>query len=226
MTDSPRRYLKTRQRPWAGSLARGLARAGFRPNGISILSIVFAAVSAWAFWKAGSGVNQPLYFFVAAACIQLRLLCNMLDGLLAVEGGFKTKLGDIYNELPDRIADVLILIGAGYSVRFVSVTVGLPMTGSLLGWAAAVFALMTAYVRVLAGSLGAPQRFLGPMAKQHRMAVITAGALIAMIEGMIRDAVFTVTSFSMYVALAVVVAGALITVVRRVMALARDLQSR
>ncbi len=226
MTESARRYLRTRERPWAGSVARTLARLGARPNGISILSIVFAAISAAAFWIAGSGFNRPLFFFIAAAGIQLRLLCNMLDGLLAVEGGFKTKLGDIYNELPDRIADVLILVGAGYSVRFVSLTIGgdalgLTIHGTLLGWAAAVLALMTAYVRLLAGSLGAPQRFLGPMAKQHRMFVITVGALASMVEYIVHQ-----TTFSMYVVLVIVVAGTFVTVIRRVAALARDLKQR
>src|SRR6266511_1486225 len=138
MTETARRYLRTRERPLAGSAARTLARLGARPNGISILSIVFAAISAAAFRIAGGGFNRPLFFFIAAAGIQLRLLCNMLDGLLAVECGFKTKLGDIYNELPDRIADVLILVGAGYSVRFVSLTPGtaavLTVHGSVLGW--------------------------------------------------------------------------------------------
>ncbi len=103
---------------------------------------------------------------LAAAAIQLRLLCNLLDGMLAVEEGFKSKTGDIYNDLPDRVADVLILVGAGYSMR------DLPY-GSTLGWLAAVMAVFTAYVRLLGGSLGVTQHFIGPMAKQHRMFTLT-----------------------------------------------------
>ena len=44
-----------------------------------------------------------------------------------------------------------------------------------LGWAAAVLAVLTAYVRVLGGSLGLTQHFIGPMAKQHRMFTLTLG---------------------------------------------------
>jgi phosphatidylglycerophosphate synthase len=54
--------------------------------------------------------------------IQLRLLCNLLDGMVAIEGGFKTKTGEIFNELPDRLSDALILIGAAYSVPTVAAT--------------------------------------------------------------------------------------------------------
>ena len=53
---------------------------------------------------------------VAACCIQLRLLCNVLDGLLAIEGGLQTKSGAVFNELPDRLSDTVILVCAGYAV--------------------------------------------------------------------------------------------------------------
>ena len=108
---------------------------------------------------------------MAAVAIQLRLLCNLVDGMLAVEEGFSTKTGDIYNDLPDRISDVLILVGAGYSR-------GSRMR-STLGWLAAVLAVLTAYVRVLGGSLGVTQHFIGPMAKQHRMFALTIATLLS-----------------------------------------------
>ena len=48
--------------------------------------------------------------------IQLRLIANLLDGLVAVEGGKRTPTGELYNEAPDRIADTAVLVGAGYAV--------------------------------------------------------------------------------------------------------------
>src|SRR5687768_6993493 len=128
-TPLARRELATRNRSWARTVAAWLAAHGVRPNAVSIASVVAAGAAAAAFVS-----GWPL---VAAAAIQLRLLCNMLDGMLAVEGGLKTKTGDIFNELPDRIADVLILVGAGYALR------DLP-NGPVLGWLAAVLALTTA----------------------------------------------------------------------------------
>jgi phosphatidylglycerophosphate synthase len=68
---------------------------------------------------------RPWGLLLAAAAIQLRLLCNLLDGMLAVEGGLKTPLGELYNEIPDRLADVAILAGAGASAR--DLTVGLAL---------------------------------------------------------------------------------------------------
>jgi phosphatidylglycerophosphate synthase len=211
-TAAPRRELRTRQARWAGALARWLAARGVRPNAVSVTSVLFALLAGGALWMAGSSEwrSAPLYV-MAAAGIQLRLLCNMLDGMLAVEGGMKSALGDIYNDLPDRIADAVILIGAGYSVRDSS-------WGVTLGWAAALLAVMTAYVRVLGGSLGATQRFLGPMAKQHRMFVLTVACLLAALE---RTAGWPARA--VWWALAIIVAGSLVTTARRVVRIAREL---
>lgn len=213
MTESPRRYLKTREQRWPRVVATALGNWGFRPNGVSVLSIFFAAAAGFALWRFGVGGNWRL-LVAAAVAIQLRLLCNMLDGLLAVEGGFKSKLGDLYNEIPDRIADIAILVGAGYAV------VTMPY-GEILGWAAAVLAVLTAYVRLLAGSLGAQQHFIGPMAKQHRMFVITIGCLLGALE----HSRFG-TARAVWLALLVVVAGSLITLARRAVRLAAEMRSR
>ena len=99
----------------------------------------------------------------------------MLDGMLAVEGGLKTPTGDIYNELPDRLADLLILVGAGYAIGDVA-------WGPELGWAAATTALLTAYVRTLGAAAGASHHFVGPMAKPRRMHVLIAACLLSAVE--------------------------------------------
>jgi phosphatidylglycerophosphate synthase len=202
MTPLARRELATRNRSWARAVAAWLVAHRVRPNVVSVASVVAAAGAAAAFVS-----GWPV---LAAAAIQLRLLCNMLDGMLAVEGGLKTKTGDIFNELPDRLADVLILVGAGYALR------DLP-NGPVLGWLAAVLALMTAYVRVLSGSLGLPQHFLGPMAKQHRMFALTLGALGAAVEASLAQ-----PARALPLALAIIVVGSAITTWRRVTRLLRD----
>jgi phosphatidylglycerophosphate synthase len=79
----------------------------------------------------------------------------------------------IWNELPDRFADIAVLIGAGYCVA------NLGLADASLGWAAAVAAVMTAYVREVGRAAGAPADFSGPMAKPHRMLVMTMAALIS-----------------------------------------------
>ena len=212
----PRRPLKTRQRAWAQALARMLTRAGASPNAISIGSLVFAVAAGLSLaWTARvEGSERAWLFLAAAACIQLRLLCNMLDGMVAVEGGKRTVYGEIFNDMPDRFADVAILVGAGYSIRVYP-------WGHELGWLAATLAVITAYIRLLGGSMGVPQYFLGPMAKPHRMALLTAACLIAIFEKQLGFEGKTIP-----LALGLMVLGMLCTCVRRTIRIVSDLKLR
>jgi phosphatidylglycerophosphate synthase len=133
--------------------------------------------------------------------------------MVAIEGGFKTKSGEIFNELPDRFADAFIFIGAGYS------DVGAPLM-PWVGWAAAVLAVLTAYVRALGASAGASQQFCGPMAKQHRMAVMTLACLASAILGWVNVAFPLIAS-----ALGIIAVGCLITVFRRTRRSIRELEA-
>ena len=168
--------------------------------------------AAFAIGHAPVIVPRAATLLIAAACVQLRLLCNLLDGMLAVEERLKTPTGDLFNDLPDRIADVVILVGAGYGVRD-------EPFGVALGWSAAVVALFTAYVRVLGGSLGLTQHFIGPMAKQHRMFTITLAAIVAAGETLL-----ALPARAMVWGLAVITVGSLITTARRTSRVAAELR--
>ncbi len=213
---SARRPLKSRSTRWAAALAGRLADRRVSPNAISLVSILFAALAGACLvaWRWDTGPARIALPLAAAAFVQLRLLCNLLDGMVAVEGGLGGKAGDVYNELPDRIADPLILAAAGYAIAFTA-------WGPALGWAAAVLALLTAYVRALGASLGASQDFRGPMAKPHRMFAITLGCF-----GLAAEAAPELPGWSMIAALVIIVAGAAFTLARRAVRLVRELESR
>ena len=79
---SARRPIKARESAWAAAAARRLAAAGATPNQISIASVGCAAVAGLAFMAAHetTGAAQACFLVLAAAAIQLRLVCNLLDG--------------------------------------------------------------------------------------------------------------------------------------------------
>jgi phosphatidylglycerophosphate synthase len=213
-----RRPLKTRGRAWARGLSAWLGVHGLQPNTISMLSLVPAAVAGLCFLLLPHTppLLQVILLVVAAGSIQLRLLANMLDGLVAVERGRKTPTGDLFNEVPDRIADVLILAPAGYAIGW------LGTAGITLGWLVALLAVLTAYVRLFGGSLGFPQSFAGPMAKQHRMATLTLTCLLSIVEVIVAGYQGRVLS----VGLLVIGLGAALTVLRRLRWIAHQLQGR
>lgn len=206
--DAPqaRRPLKSRTSRWAPVVAGFALRAGWTPDGISLLSIVFALLGAAALlWCA-----PPWGLLSCAVCIQLRLLCNLLDGMVAVEGGRKTKVGALFNEIPDRVADSLFLVALGYAAGL-----------SWVGWLAALAAAVTAYIRVLGGTLGLAQDFRGPQAKPHRMAVMTVACLLAIVEWLWRGQLQV-----LQVAVVLIAAGSILTCLTRTRAIARQLQAR
>lgn len=203
--------MKTRSASWARACAQGLARLGVSPNQVSLASVVLAfAGAALLGWTAGGG--PALTLFLAAACIQLRLLCNMLDGLIAVEGGRQSKTGELYNEIPDRVADAAFLAAAGYAARHGE-------WGAALGWSAAVLAVTTAYIRALGARRGAAQDFCGPQAKPHRMFLLTVACVLAFAEALAGWPPRVLFGFLILINL-----GTLLTCVRRTRRLARLLR--
>ncbi|MGA6099912.1 CDP-alcohol phosphatidyltransferase family protein [Stutzerimonas marianensis] len=199
-----RRPIASRSKRWAMELTTLLIKRNISPNQISVASIGFAAAAA-ASMVASAGVLATV---VAILFIQLRLICNLLDGMVAIEGEKQSPLGNLYNEFPDRIADSLLIVALGYAV-------GAPA----LGWFAALVAALTAYIRVFGGSLGLQQTFVGPMAKQHRMAVITAGLALNIPESLL-----FATHYSLYFALVAIAAGSVLTCVTRTRIIARQLK--
>ena len=200
-----RRPLASRSTRWAQFIAARLAATAITPNQISVFSLMFA-VAGGALIGFGGGAAA---FLAAALCVQLRLVCNLLDGMVAIEGGKSSAVGALYNEMPDRVADSVLLVPLGYAC-------GVPW----LGWAAALAAALTAYIRVLGGALGQRQDFSGMMAKQRRMAALTLALIASAVEAPVWG-----TRYALLIAGVVILAGSIVTCATRTLAIARRLQT-
>jgi len=203
--EANRRPIAARDTGWARRAAAVLARSALTPNQISVASVAFAGAGAalLAWWPTAAGLID------CALCIQLRLVCNLLDGMVAMEGGKASAVGKIYNEFPDRIADSLLIVGAGYACGF-----------PWLGWVGALLAALTAYVRVFGGSLGFTQDFRGPLAKQQRMAILTLACVLGAVE-----TYWHPERWALLGASALLAAGSFVTCVTRTRAIAAQLRA-
>jgi len=212
-----RRPIKARDSRWAAAAASFLARRGVTPDAISIASIALAGIAAIAFLALRldrAPFTRAVLFVIAIAGIQGRLICNLLDGMVAIEGGKKTRSGGVFNELPDRISDPLIIVPVGYAIP------ALPHAPAL-AWFAALMAVLTAYVRALGRSTGTPDFFIGPMAKQHRMATLTITCALC-----VPASFWSFDEPILYVALIVLGVGSAITVIRRTVLIVRTLENQ
>ena len=206
-----RRPLASRNLRIFQRLAAALARAGVSANAISAMGMLFgAAAGAALVMTAHDAPRRWMYWAAAAALIQLRLLCNMLDGMVAIERGTASPTGELYNEIPDRVSDSAVLIGLGYA------------EGGDVAWGfgAALAAMFTAYVRAMGKCAGAPQEFCGPMAKPQRMFLSTLVAIFyAAAPEAARDRYAVAT-----ILLILIVAGSALTALRRLARIARALR--
>ena len=163
-------YVPTSRRPIADvfrrtaeAATRFSVRNGIHPDAISYLSMVAAVIAAICFWA--SGDNRWLLIIAPLFCY-LRLWFNMLDGMVAVAANKASRRGEILNDLPDRISDIIIFIGVAHS----------GWMNPLFGYWAAIFAVLTAYVGLFGQALGGEREFGGIMSKPWRMVALSVGA--------------------------------------------------
>lgn len=166
-----RRPIRSRRLKVFDTLASWLAAKDVSPNLISTMSIACALAGGAVMVAAagGSGLVRIALLLIAAATVQLRLICNLLDGMVAERAGSSSIKGKLYNEAPDRVSDLLFLLSYG--------ALGQSSQAMFLGALAGAMAVMTAYVRALSPEVGAKPSFVGPMAKPQRMAVLTLSLL-------------------------------------------------
>jgi phosphatidylglycerophosphate synthase len=150
-------------RATAQGATRFCVRAGIHPDVISYMSIVASALAALCFWQSR---QSPVLLLVAPLFCYARLWCNMLDGMVALASGRASWRGEIINDLPDRISDILIFVGAAQS----------GWMHPLIGYWIIILALLAAYVGLLGQAVGSAREFSGVMSKPWRMVVLHLGA--------------------------------------------------
>jgi phosphatidylglycerophosphate synthase len=212
-----RRPLASRNWRFSITLAVWLTRRGVTPNAISLVGMGAGVLAGLTFWFTSWGIVAPLFWLLGAGFVQLRLLCNLIDGMVAVESGKTSPLGELYNEVPDRVSDAVTLIGLGYASG------GSPW----LGFLAAIMAIFVAYIRAAAKGAGAPQDYSGPMAKPHRMFVVTVTALLCALLPLDMQERWLGHEWGLpAIALGLIVLGCVVTAIRRLVRAARVLEAR
>ncbi len=139
----------------------------------------------------------------------------MLDGMVALASGKASWRGEILNDLPDRVSDVLIFAGVAHS----------GWMNPLLGYWAAIAALLTAYVGMFGQAVGVQREFSGVMSKPWRMVTLHIGAWMTLAyvwasDGVLRFGSLTILDW----ACLIVIAGCLQTMairLKRIMAALR-----
>jgi len=209
-------YAPTSRRPIAAEFRRTAnaatqfcVRHGIHPDTISYLSVVAAFAAAICFRKAG---EIRWLLIIAPLFSYLRLWLNMLDGMVAVAAGKASRRGEILNDLPDRVSDVIIFVGVAHS----------GLMNPIFGYWAAIAAVLTAYVGLFGQALGVQRQFGGIMSKPWRMVALHIGAWLALFLGGQSFASFTILDWTCLV----VIGGSIQTMVVRLKRITAALQDK
>ena len=210
-----RRPMFTRDWNISKQLTRWLVAGKVSPNAISLIGMAGGIIAGLALAATTLPGLAPVMFLAAVAGIIVRGMGNLLDGMVAVASGKASPLGELFNEVPDRVSDIAILIGAGCATG----------SNATLGLLAALVAVLVAYVRAEGKVVGASQHYCGPMAKPERMLVIFLIALYCGLTPAHWQPAMQIghQQFGlMSIGFAIIVAGGMITAVRRLKRIAKE----
>src|SRR5215468_10450889 len=193
-----RRPIAAVFRQTAGAATRFCVHHRVHPDVISYLSIVASLIAAICFWKS-EGTRWLL--IIAPLFCYLRLWFNMLDGLVAFAGGKASRRGEILNDLPDRVSDIVIFVGVAHS----------GLMNPFIGYWAAILTVLTSYVGLFGQALGVQRQFGGVMSKPWRMVTLHVGAWLTFFLPSQSSATFTIFDWTCFA----VIAGCIETIVVR-----------
>lgn len=167
-------YQPTWRRPIAGIFrltahlpVRWCVARRIHPNTVSYSSIVASAAAALCFWQAA---HWPPLLILGVLCCYVRLWLNMLDGMVALASNTASRTGEIANELPDRLSDIVIFVGVAHS----------GLCHPLGGYWVAILSLLVSYIGILGQAVGVQREFSGVMSKPWRMVALHLGAWVAL----------------------------------------------
>lgn len=176
-------------------LARQLMRFGLSADAITAAGLVFAGFAGLGVWL---GRNGNVWLLLVPAGVFLRTAANALDGMVATTTGTARPLGEVFNEVADRLGDVAV---------FLPLTLVPAVSDGLVAVTIAAM-LVTSYLGVTVKAAGGKRIYDGLMAKPDRMFVLGAAATIGL--------VFDETGVAFSWALWIILAGVLITFGMRV----------
>ena len=189
-----------RVKPAAQRMVRPLVDASV-VHGVSADALTLGAIPVAALGGLCLALSDslPVLLLTVPFLAATRLVLNLIDGLVARETGTTHAMGELLNELGDRVSDVLFIGGLAFVAS----------VGPTLALAAVVAALLSSYAGVAAKAAGVPRQYGGIMSKPGRMITLSVAAPLAFLAA---------DSWPLVAAAWVILVGALITLVQRLVA--------
>lgn len=175
-------------------------RLGVSADALTAAALVLSSLGAAALWQS----EQRSWLLLLVPPLALgRIALNALDGMVATAAGTARPLGEVLNELGDRLSDAAWFSGLAFLVdaRLALATLALVLVSSSLG--------------ISAKAAGGARVYAGIMAKADRMILLSLAALASFLAG---PRLLTWATW-------VMAAGVAVTIVQRILAARQGLKS-
>ncbi len=163
------------------------------PDFFTYGALLLSLLAGLAFIIAG---ENRFWLWLAIPCLLVRLLFNLMDGLVAREIGLANAWGEVKNEFGDRIADLIIFSGLAFGGYADTRLVGLALA----------LVLCISYLGILGKALGGPRVYGGLFGKGDRMISLALFSFYPLFSANLK-------SYDIYLGLAILAAG--ITIFQR-----------
>jgi CDP-diacylglycerol--glycerol-3-phosphate 3-phosphatidyltransferase len=184
-----------------GPVVAWLASRGISPDAVTLAAIPVGVVAAACLLVSPA---VPLALLAVPFLAALRLILNLLDGALARRTGRIHPRGEFYNEVGDRLADVLFLAPVAFLPGASSVAV-------LLG---VCLSLIASHAGLASRAAGGERIYRGILSKPGRMVLLSVSA----------GGAFAFGADAWYVFGSLLLAGALLTLGERLVIAVRSLE--
>lgn len=194
--------LKPASQRIVAPIARWLVRHRVPADLVTLAGIPIGAIGGLALALAAAA---PLMLLVVPVAAAVRLGLNLLDGMVARETGSSHAMGEMWNELGDRLADALFIGGLAFH----------PGVGPWPALVAVIAALLASYAGITARAAGGRRQYGGIMSKPGRMGTLAGASVLVLVSG---------SDTWLVVAAWIIALGAAATLVHRVVEARRELE--
>ena len=147
-----------------------LERSGVQPDVLTLGAVPVGAVAGLAILVSPS---VPWVLIVVPLAAAARLVLNLLDGALARRTGRIHARGELFNEVGDRLADVLMLAPVAFVPGAHAATVLLGVT----------IAVLASFTSVAIKAAGGTRSYRGILSKPGRMVLLSVTSIAVIVVG-------------------------------------------
>ncbi len=156
--------IKPRFRQILNPLADRLA--WLHPDAITLAGLGASGLALLCFF----GASEQRWLLLVVPCLLfVRIACNALDGLVAQRTGRARAFGEVLNEGVDRLSDVVLLLGLGFTT----------LASLSLAALATAMVLLSSYAGLLGKAVGVGREYGGILGKADRMFWMGLTAIVA-----------------------------------------------